>query len=314
METKLKIYGIPVLLTILFLASCSPVKYVPEGEYLLNKINVQVDNKDVSQEELATYIRQKENLRILGIFRFHLWLYNLSSKKKQDDWLKRIGEQPNIYNEILTLRSSDQLEQFFNNKGYFNAKVETDTKLNPKRKKANVKYKIKVGEPYRIRNIRYDVEDANLRTIFLSDTTGRLVESGDIFDFDRLDAERNRIVSLFKNNGYYFFNKDFIRYLVDSSLYSHQVDVDLRIHAPQNLSETERLKAYSTYSINNFEVEVVPSKTGFRGLDKKNLVNIDTSFNNNYTFYLDKQYRYNPELFFRLNKLQSGDLYRKKKR
>ncbi len=312
MDTKLKIYGIPLLMVIIFLASCSPVKYVPEGEYLLNKINVQVDNKDVSHEELASYIRQKENLRILGMFRFHLWLYNLSSKKKQDDWLKRIGEQPNIYNEILTLRSNDQLEQFFNNKGYFDAKVETETKLNQKRKKANVKYKIKVGKPYRIRNIRYDVEDANLRTIFLSDTTGRLVASGDIFDFDILDAERNRIVSLFKNNGYYFFNKDFIRYLVDSSLYSHQVDVDLRIHTPQNLPETERQKAYSTYLINNFEVEVVPSKTGFRGLDKKDLVNIDTSFNNNYTFYLDKQYRYNPELFFRLNKLQSGDLYQEK--
>ncbi|NQU88794.1 MAG: outer membrane protein assembly factor, partial [Mariniphaga sp.] len=104
----------------IYVASCSPVKYVPDDSYLLNKTEIKVDDKTVEKENVDSYIRQKENLRILGFFKFHLWLYNLSSKKKTNDWFKRIGEEPVIYNELLTQRSNSQLKQFFRNKGYYN--------------------------------------------------------------------------------------------------------------------------------------------------------------------------------------------------
>ncbi|HKI87577.1 MAG TPA: hypothetical protein VKA38_01030, partial [Draconibacterium sp.] len=99
----------------LFLFSCSTVKFVPENRYLLNKVEVNVDNPKISKEETKSFIRQKENYKILGFAKFHLFLYNLSSKNKTDDWLKRIGEPPQIYDDLMTKRSEDQLKQYLDN-------------------------------------------------------------------------------------------------------------------------------------------------------------------------------------------------------
>ena len=115
-----------VLIAVAFIFSCSPVKFVPEKEYLLNKVEVNIDNQKISKEEAKSFFRQKENYRILGFAKFHLWLFNLSSKKKTDDWLKRIGESPRIFDETLAKRTEDQLKQFLKNKGYFRALVNTE--------------------------------------------------------------------------------------------------------------------------------------------------------------------------------------------
>lgn len=62
---------------LLFLASCSGTKYVPRGELLLNRVDVKADNKEINMEELSSYVKQRENTRILGFLKFHMWLYNL---------------------------------------------------------------------------------------------------------------------------------------------------------------------------------------------------------------------------------------------
>ncbi len=115
---------IVAILFAMFIFSCSPVKFVPKNEYLINKVDVEIDNADVDRTEAKSYVRQKENYKILGFLKFHLLMYNLSPKKKTDDWLKRIGEPPQIYNEDLSNRSEDQLLQYMNNKGYFHATID----------------------------------------------------------------------------------------------------------------------------------------------------------------------------------------------
>ncbi len=69
---------------VLFVA-CSSTRYVPEGRYLLNDVTVRVDQRAINKDELKGQVRQKGNLKILGFLKFHLGLYNLSSKKKR--WL-----------------------------------------------------------------------------------------------------------------------------------------------------------------------------------------------------------------------------------
>ena len=101
-----------MLLTVIFFVSCSQTKFVPEEKYLLNKVELEVDQQNIDKEEAKSFVRQKENYKILGFIKFYLLLYNLSSKKKTDDWLKRIGEPPQIYDEVLTERSNDQLKQY----------------------------------------------------------------------------------------------------------------------------------------------------------------------------------------------------------
>ena len=97
---------------------------MPENKYLLNNVELNIDNSKISKEEAKSFIRQKENYKILGFAKFHLFLYNLSSKNKTDDWLKRIGEPPQIYDDMMTGRSGNQLKQYLDNKGYLQRKKE----------------------------------------------------------------------------------------------------------------------------------------------------------------------------------------------
>ena len=135
-----------ILVFFLALFSCSQVKFVAEDDYLIDKVELEVDDPEINKEEAKTFVRQKENYKILGFIKFHLMLYNLSSKKKTDDWLKRIGEEPQIFDEVLSNRSVEQLKTFMEHKGFYRAKVNNTIELNEKKKKAKLKFQINTGE------------------------------------------------------------------------------------------------------------------------------------------------------------------------
>ena len=58
---------------VLLITACNTTKFVPQGEYLLNKANIKVeDTKDVAAAELRTYLQQKPNTEILGFWKLQL--------------------------------------------------------------------------------------------------------------------------------------------------------------------------------------------------------------------------------------------------
>ena len=221
---------IAILIVSIILYSCSATKYVPDNEYLLNNYKLETGEGEYNKRELNNYIKQKPNKKII-FWKFYLSLYNLSSPKKDNgfnNWLRRIGEPPAVYDEQQVRSSAEQLTLYMRNKGFYNAEV-TDTTLFRK-DRAKVIYHITPGVPYRIRDITYFFEDATLSHMVLPDTVNSDFRSGELFDVDALQEERIRIETLLRDSGYYAFNRDFIYYEVDSSLNSHQVDITLGIH------------------------------------------------------------------------------------
>src|SRR5665811_567235 len=114
------------------------VKFVPDDQYLVKRVQVNVDNPKLDKVDVKSYVRQKGNYKILGFIKFHLFLYNLSSKKKTEGWFKRIGEPPQVYDEILTEKSESQLKQYAYSKGYYRASVFSSVTFKEKKKKAIV--------------------------------------------------------------------------------------------------------------------------------------------------------------------------------
>lgn len=166
---------IAVLVSVVLISACSPVKFVPEGNYLLNKVEVEIDNPDIGRDEAKVHVRQKENYKILGFAKFHLWLYNLSSTKKSEGWLKKIGEPPEIFDPALVSASEDRLEQFLANKGYFRAKAESAVTFKENKQKANVRYEISTGEQYKIREVNYHIGDSVLKDLFYADSVNTFI-------------------------------------------------------------------------------------------------------------------------------------------
>lgn len=296
--------GIPLLLLVLLLlASCVPTRYVGEDETLLNKVSVEVDNKDVDREELKSYLRQRENTRILGYFRFHLWLYNISSRKRENGLLKRAGEKPQIYNPALALQSQDQLKRYMFNKGYYNARVDLEVDDNTARRKTNLAFRIKSGELYRIGQISHAIQDSTLQQLYLENYKTRNLIPGNSFDLDLLDAERDRIVGFFRNEGYYYFSKPMIFFMADTLHNRYTADLKLGLELPSD-NQIDSARLLRPYRIKHFTWSVL----GETGIQSAGLLRDTLTLKGN-TFLSGAGMPFNPKLFTRINRLEAGSLF-----
>ena len=190
------------------------------------------DTNSIEKERLYSLLKQKPNRRILGIFQFHLSMYNLGSRGKETkfkNWLKSIGEEPAVLDSNQTQRSKNQLRLLLNQKGYFHAQVNDSVIY--RKKKARVFYKILSNRPYTMRKVTFDSMDPNIQFYmdFIRHTT--LIKPGDPYDEEQLNLERDRITAAMKDRGFYYFGKNYITYEVDSSLQNHQADVLLYINS-----------------------------------------------------------------------------------
>ncbi len=226
MQIRLSVY---IFLLALLFSGCNATRYVPEGAYLLDKVKIKTDSKDLKRDDLEDYYRQTPNASVFGLFKVRLGIYNLAgndSTKWLNNTLKKIGEEPIIYNPSLTSLTVQQLQRVVENKGYINAKVESN--LVTKGKKATLEYTVKSNKPYTLRNYNFDLKNVSLTEV-AADTSRSLIRSNMLFDVDVLDQERERITSRFRQFGYYNFNKEFLTYSVDSSLNINKVDVTLEL-------------------------------------------------------------------------------------
>ena len=66
---NLKIQKISVFALPLVFAGCSSSKYVPEGEYILNKVEMESDSDDYDAGALKQYVRQKEKPKLFSLFK-----------------------------------------------------------------------------------------------------------------------------------------------------------------------------------------------------------------------------------------------------
>ncbi len=217
------------------LGACSSTKHVPDGEYLLDNVVIDIDgHKDVHQEELVNFLRQTPNHKVLGFAKLQLSTYNLSgndSTKWYNKWLQRIGQPPVIYDSAMTDASRRQLLQALVNSGFMDAEVIADTTITGN-KKIDLKYKISTGEPHRIAVINYNIPDQEVRRIVMADTAAGDLHTGMLFDRTVLDNERGRIARLLRDRGYFEFNREFINYTADTIAGSKLIGLTLNLHSP----------------------------------------------------------------------------------
>ena len=308
---------------------------------MLVKNVVQNDSKVVSKGDLESFIRQKPNRKVVGFFRFHLQVHNLVNREKLAEraaileqkndkrnlkrklkgkdpkerrrsfweWLAEIGEEPVIYDQLITHKSAEQLEIYLRSKGHFNASVKDSVAFNEKRKKAKVFYQVNSRTPYYVRNIKYDITDSRLaRLIKPSRGRDRILKKGMGYDVEEFQEERDRIERNLKSNGYYAFSDEYVRFKVDSNLGTHQVDIELSIADPER-KDTLLVKesGHQTYDIRHIYVNTdynAKNSSGFK---------YDTLVYNGVHFIYKGKFRHRPEMLLEKLFFKEGDLYRVKR-
>ena len=217
------------LTALILLTACSATKFISDGDYLLDQVEVKSAQKDFNVSLLEPYVRQKANSKWFSLFKIPLATYSLSGTdtiRWINRTLKNIGEAPVVYDTVMAERSCEALRSAMSNMGYLHSEVELQTRR--KGKKVRVTYILKPGEPYYLRNVRYDIADDSIRALLDADRQYTL-RTGAPFTVERLDAERNRITTFLLENGYYKFNKDFIHFSADSARDSREIDLTLHL-------------------------------------------------------------------------------------
>lgn len=289
------------------LASCSPTKFLNEGEYLLDKVEIKCADPSVNKSALSAYVHQQPNAKWFNVAKVPLGIYSLSSSQKKS-WLNRtvqkIGEKPVVFDRTKAERSCAELEQALQNMGYLSAQVTmTETEL---RRKISLTYHLTPGNIYRINTLKRDIADTCVARCLEESATESLLRERMVMNINTLDKERERIVEELKNRGYYKFSKDYISFTADTVQGSTLVDLtmhlDLFRQDKQSLPEPHPL-----YRIKNVHVLTEFDMSNIGGNRLETLDRID--YNG-----LDIHYRNSlimrPKVLADHNFMQEGELYR----
>ncbi|MFH0843248.1 MAG: BamA/TamA family outer membrane protein [Bacteroidota bacterium] len=279
------------LFFLLLLSSCNPTKYVPNDDTLLDETHVSVSRDGIERSELMPYLKQRPNKRIFGV-RFHLGLYNLSNISKKrwpHGWLREIGEEPVIFDPYATAKSTEQIRSYLSSKGYFDSQV-VDT-IETANRKSKVYFNVDLNTPYTIRNLRYEIADTSLRTLFYFDSVDCMIERGKPYDVDVLQAERSRFERYVKDMGFYGFSGEHIYFNVDSTVGNRQVDVYYVVKKLQAVDPYNRIIAvpHSMYRVRNVYIypDFVP-KDALEG-GTSFIESLDTIYYRDYNFITSRE-------------------------
>lgn len=260
-DRLIKFYNaILILLLVLLIASCSAEKFVADGKYMLDKVEIKSDVKDFDALQFAQLIRQKGNSRWFSFFKIPLGTYALSGRdttKWINRTLQKMGEEPVLYDTLEAQRSKENLRVAMNNMGYMNATVDLETKVKGKKLKAI--YTLHPGSPYQINSFNYDIQDSVIASLLEPSLTSKFDKNHPRqFIVSALDNERKRLTKILNDSGYYRFNKDFIYYTADSTKGSKEVDLTLHLAKYRTNNDSEPI-LHPRYIIN--KVNILPGNS-----------------------------------------------------
>ena len=234
------------------LVSCSSAKYIPENQYLLDKVAIKSTDKEFNTSPLLQYVRMKGNSKWFSSLKIPLGIYAMSGKdstKWINRTLKKIGEAPVLYDTLQAFRTGNDLLTAMQNMGYMNASVEHTVET--KGKKLRAMYTLHPGKPFIIEHITYDFPDSNIGEILSENDSASLqLHDGSPFTINGLDNERSRIASLLIDRGYYRFHKEYIVFEADTTRGSRLVNVTMRI-LPYRDPQTNNVMPHPRYTIRN---------------------------------------------------------------
>lgn len=221
-----------LLSSLLLLGSCSVKKFIPEGEYLLNDVDIISNTNSANALKASNYVRQKPNAKWFSLVKVPMYTYALSgldSTKWNNRVLRRLGEKPVIYSETLAEKTRKNIEQMLQNDGYLHATVDLEPVFNEKSRRATAVYYLHEKERYYISEFNMVSEDKAVGDIIIADSASSMVKVGMPFSVDGMEMERRRIASLLKDQGYYRFQKEYITYTADTTRHSNKVKLTMTV-------------------------------------------------------------------------------------
>ncbi|WP_299361255.1 BamA/TamA family outer membrane protein [Winogradskyella sp.] len=317
------------------------VKRVKANEHLITKNTIIVDDKVNKEERVNNLVVQKTNLGMEGLFGFPLRLhvYNLArpnidsilnanilsdslkvkrkerllskkqfdryiqSKRNFNSWLKRTGEAPTLLDEDKTIKTANRLRKYYYTKGWFDNTVDYEIQKDTN-KRAEVTYKVTKNTPYILDSIKPIISSPAIDSLYYKFSRASLLKKGEQYDEKNFEDERERINTYLRNNGFYHFGQDYIRFVTDTIGTNHNVNTELiiadRVIRTDDSTYAQPFKAYKIKEVNIFTDDNFENQ--FKAIS-------DTTIYKDYTLYSKDKLRFRPKALTDAVFINKGDIY-----
>jgi outer membrane protein insertion porin family len=266
-----------LIFSFLLLASCSGTRHLPPGEKLYTGAETKLEStNNISSKLIKTTmenaIRPDPNKVFLGL-RPKLWMYNTageSPETKFKKWLKKRGEAPVLISDIKPGVTAEFIDAGLFNIGIF--KSFTNFEIVEKKHTAKVIYTSFIHEPYIIKDIVYAIPDDSLINTILKEKKKSLIKTGEEYNLATLEMERMRIDALLKDNGYFYFDPDYLLFKADTSNANHTITLKMTLKEgiPDNAVTVYRINHVyidQNYSLNQETEDVKKETISFQNVD-----------------------------------------------
>lgn len=246
--------------------SCSTTSAIPDGDQLFTGLKpTEYRQADKSahatavREELDVVLATKPNGALFGSstlqspVKFGLWIWNAFSQGNTpfDRWMvKAFGAKPALMSYANPELHTSVGMSLLKKRGYFNGNI--TYRLIPQKnpKKMKLQYNVDMGRLWTIDTLHYEGFTPTQDSLIAANATQAVVKSGSPFDISALEAERQRVTKLFRDNGYYYYEKGMASYMADTI--SHPGNVDMKLQLIDSINS----RALRTWTIRNINVNL----------------------------------------------------------
>ena len=219
-----------IIAVCLVLVSCNVTKNIPEEEILYTgSKNIilpppmeTAGSEDVAGE-VAAALKKNPSNKMFGVLPipFGLWVYDTFGKYEKGfgKWIfNRFATDP-VYISTVSPEVRNQAgTNVLRDNGYFNGKV--TSRVIPHKKdslKASIEYTVDFKNPYFIDTLMFEgFEPKVLRYVKYRKKESKL-KPGTQFKVSKLDEERERISTLLRNRGFFYFRPDYLTFMADTT-------------------------------------------------------------------------------------------------
>ena len=244
-KKKLRSWMLPMLtLMAMSFVSCSTTKNIPEDDQLYTgltkiKYNNYEKNSHFSETmaEIEAALACAPNGSLFGSsyyrspLQFRLWTWNafVNSESKLSQWItKNFAKEPVLMSWVNPELRASVAQSVLKNHGYFHGQVSSKTITQKNPKKAKIEYDVNLGHLFTLDSISYIRFPEKMQKLIDSTRTKSMIQTGTPFNITSLDAERNRLNNLFRNNGYYYYQPTYSSYLADTVTVPGKVQLKLQ--------------------------------------------------------------------------------------
>lgn len=303
------VYFISCILFV-FIASCNYTKNIPKGDALYTGATVKVQDSTLTKKQKSNVMavvsplpRPKPNSKLLGI-PIKLGIYNLAGDTSKKGFIRRFlrkfGEPPVLLSSVNLEYNNKVLANYLENVGYFKAASAADTVV--KNKKAHATYTVEPGPEYTINEVNFVTDSSALGKSIQATKEQSLLRVNDPFNLDVIKGERSRIDAILKEKGYYYFSPDLLILNTDSTIGNNKVNMYLMV------KENTAAAAKKPYIID--DVFIYPNYR-INSANSADTSHVRTNLYQGYYIH-DPRKRFKPQLFPRILRFDSGDVYNRK--